>query len=98
MSPIASQITGVLIGYSTISKLRVTGLCEVNSLVTSELPAQKPVTRKNVSIWWRQHNTDRLVVYRKLIILPHFRIAVNIENWIDEIILKYVPIYMYVST
>ena len=28
------------------SKLRVTGLCEVNSPVTGEFPAQRPVTRK----------------------------------------------------
>ena len=57
MSAMASQITGVLIVYSTVcskktSKLRVTGLCEGNSpvtgefhAVTSEFPAQKPVTR-----------------------------------------------------
>ena len=30
----------------TISKLRVTGVCERNSPVTGEFPAQRPVTRK----------------------------------------------------
>ena len=46
MSAIASQITGVSIVYSTVcskktSKLRVTGLCEGNSPVTGEFPAQR---------------------------------------------------------
>ena len=35
----------------TTPKLRVTGLCEGNSPVTGEFLAQKPVTRKNFSIW-----------------------------------------------
>ena len=44
MSAMASQITGVLIAYSTVcskktSKLRVTGLCEGNSPMTGEFPA-----------------------------------------------------------
>ena len=34
-----------------ISKLRVTGLCVGNSLVTSEFPAQKASYKENVSIW-----------------------------------------------
>ena len=37
------------------SKLRVTGLCEGNSPVTGEFPAQKASNAENVSIWWR-HN------------------------------------------
>ena len=51
MSAIASQITNLTIVYSTVysdadlrkkkSKLRVTGLCEGNSLVTGEFPAQR---------------------------------------------------------
>ena len=47
MSTMASQITSVSIVQAEIktSKLRVTGLCEGNS----------PVTSKNVSIWWRHH-------------------------------------------
>ena len=52
----ASQITGGSIVYSTVgsgvdqrkktSKLRVIGICEGNSPVTGEFPAQKPATRK----------------------------------------------------
>ena len=37
------------------SKLRVTGLCERNSPVTGECPAQRSRNAKNVSIWWRHH-------------------------------------------
>ena len=37
------------------SRLRVTGLCEGNSPVTSEFPAQRASNAENVSIWWRHH-------------------------------------------
>ena len=37
------------------SKLRVTGLCVGNSLVTDESPAQMASNAGNVSIWWRHH-------------------------------------------
>ena len=36
-------------------KLRVTGLCEGNSPVTGEFPAQSTSNAGNVSIWWRHH-------------------------------------------
>ena len=35
------------------SKLRITGLCEGNSPVTGEFPAQRASDTENVSIWWR---------------------------------------------
>ena len=38
------------------SKLRVTGLCAGNSLVTSEFPAQMASDAENVSIWWSHHD------------------------------------------
>ena len=38
------------------SKLRITGLCAGNSLVTSEFPAQRASNAENVSIWWRHHD------------------------------------------
>ena len=64
MSAMASQITGVTIVYWTVcsgahqrkSKLRVTGLCEGNSPVTGEFPAQKASNAENISIWWRHHD------------------------------------------
>ena len=37
------------------SKIRVTGLCAGNSLVTGEFPAQMASNVENSSIWWRQH-------------------------------------------
>ena len=37
------------------SKLRVTALCEGNSPVTGEFPAQRASDAENVSIWWRNH-------------------------------------------
>ena len=37
------------------SKLRVTGLCEGNSPMTGEFPAQRTSNAENVSIWWRHH-------------------------------------------
>ena len=38
-----------------ISKLCVTGLCEGNSPVTGEVPAQRASSAENVSIWWLHH-------------------------------------------
>ena len=43
------------------SKLHVTGLCEENSPVTDEFPAQRASNVENVSIWWRHHaNNDNI--------------------------------------
>ena len=42
------------------SKLRVTGLCEGNSPVTGEFPAQRASNAENVSIWWRHHGRPLL--------------------------------------
>ena len=39
------------------SKLRVTGLCTGNSPGTGEFPSQMASNAKNVSIWWRHHET-----------------------------------------
>ena len=60
MGAMVSQITSLTIAYSTVysrsrskktSKLRVTGLCEGNSPMTSEFPAQRASDAENVSIW-----------------------------------------------
>ena len=40
-------------------KLRVTGLCEGNSPVIGEFPAQRASNAQNVSIWWRHHDITR---------------------------------------
>ena len=38
-----------------ISKLRITGLCEGNSPVTGEVPAQMTSNEEMLPIWWRHH-------------------------------------------
>ena len=61
MGTVASQITSLTIVYATVNsgadqrKLRVTGLCAVNSPKTDEFPAQMASNAENVSIWWRHH-------------------------------------------
>ena len=64
MSAMAAQVTSLTIIYSTVysrhmsketAKPRVTGLCEGNSPVTSEFPAQRASNAENVSIWWRHY-------------------------------------------
>ena len=45
------------------SKLRVTGLCVVNSPVTGEFPAQRASNAENVSIWWRHHEMGDNGIY-----------------------------------
>ena len=65
MSEMASQTTGVSIIYSSLlrrrskktSELRFIGLCEGNSPVTGEFPAQRSINVENASIWWRHHDT-----------------------------------------
>ena len=75
ISALASQITGVSIVCSTVcsmcrskktSKLRVTGLCEGNSPVTGEFPAQMVSNAENASIRWRH---DGLVFFRYQVII-----------------------------
>ena len=66
ISAMASPITSITTVYSRhrskkTSKLRVTGLCEGNSLFISEFPAQRASNAENVSILWRHHeNFPRL--------------------------------------
>ena len=37
------------------SKFRVTGLCQMNTPVTGEFPAQRASNSVNASFWWRHH-------------------------------------------
>ena len=60
MGIMASQITSLtsvcsMYRSKKASKLRVTGLCMGNSLVTGEFPAQRASNTENVSIWWRHY-------------------------------------------
>ena len=71
MSTIASQITGILIIYSTVcsgtdqrkkSKLCITGHWEGNLPVTGEIPTQRASNTENISIWWCHHAVAWLLV------------------------------------
>ena len=62
MSPMVSQTPSLTIVYSTVysgadqrNKFRITDLCEGNSPVTGEFPAQRASNAQNVSILWRHH-------------------------------------------
>ena len=53
------------------SKLHVTGICEGNSPVTDEFPAQRASYAENVSICWRHHGVlfyerSHLITFRKI--------------------------------
>ena len=76
MSSMASQITSLTIVVSIVysrrrskktSKLRVTGLCEGNSPMTGEFPAQRTSNAGNVSIWWRHRGWHNLSLIAKSI-------------------------------
>ena len=56
------------------SKPHVTGLCEGNSQVTGEFPAQKASNAENVSIWWHDH------VYNHTSIVQGSSIEQNYQN------------------
>ena len=63
------------------SKLRVTGLCEGNSSVTGDFPAQRASNAENVSIWWRHH--DMMTSwYDKLSIL--LALCARIYQWMHK--------------
>ena len=55
MSAMASQPFIQAQIKKTTSKLRVTGLCAGNSPVTDEFPAQMASNAEIVSVWWRHH-------------------------------------------
>ena len=79
MSAVASQITGVSIVYLNVcskkcSKIGVTDLCEGNSPVTGEFPAQIASNAGNVSIWWRYH-VENVKLRQK---------SVQVSSWISR--------------
>ena len=52
------------------SKHHVTGLCVWNSQGTGEFPAQMASYAENVSIWWRNHDKRKYMLYRVRIRQP----------------------------
>ena len=61
------------------SKLRVTGLCEGNSPVTGEFPAQMASNAENVSIWWRRHHVHCLLV------INYFHGKCSMYQWLKSV-------------
>ena len=45
-------------------RLRVSGLCEGNSTVTDEFPAQRASNAENVSIWWCHPATTGYLIFK----------------------------------
>ena len=69
MGSMASQITNLTIVYSSVysgadqrKHQSSTGLCAGNSPGTGEFPAQMASDAENVSIWWRHHDHDKLLL------------------------------------
>ena len=69
------------------SKLRITGLCEGNSPVTGEFPAQRASNAKNVSIWWCHY-----VSTKKRIAFPHVGF---ISNCFKIMVMRFWEAYMF---
>ena len=51
-------ITGACVFINLM--LLVTGLCEGNSPVTGEIPAQRASNAENTTIWWRHHDLGNI--------------------------------------
>ena len=62
-----------------ISKLRITDLCEGNSPVTGEFPAQRASNAENISIWWRHHVEQLHRLTRGWVPISDFRIEPRIS-------------------
>ena len=58
------------------SKLRVIGLCEENSLVAGEFPAQGASNAENVSFWWRHY------------VARHWMFATVTQSWTKVAVCK----------
>ena len=64
MSTMASRLFAqafVQVQVNKTSKLRVTGLCGGNSLVTGGFPSQRASNTGNASIWWRHHVVSSVI-------------------------------------
>ena len=70
-----------------ISTLRVTGLCEGNSPLTGEFPAQRASNAENVSIRWRHHelwgvfSELKSISYIDDVLYFHFFMFCILFNW-----------------
>ena len=99
ISVMASQITGLMIVYSTInsrhrskktSKLHITGLYEGNSPVTNEVPAQRASNMENVSIKWCYHKIWKNIMTAGILCCNVRKFATNVQNDKSE---RHISIY-----
>ena len=67
------------------SKFHVTCLCEGNSPVTGEFPAQRASNAENVSIWWRHHGVERKDNYRQTTNISHTFVGNGIVDHSDVV-------------
>ena len=68
------------------SKLCVTGLCAENSPVTGEFPVQRSSNAENVFIWWRHHDSIKVV-------MCHFGTLYIVNNnieFVHQVLLQWV--------
>ena len=81
MSAMGSEITGRLFRRKSkkTSKLRVIGLCEGNSPVTGEFPAQRASNAENISIWWRHHGMADYVLIAPDALVPNRHQAISAD-------------------
>ena len=63
------------------SKLRVTGLCERNSPVTGEFPAQRASNAENVFSWWRHYDDITCWSPRSTIHAPSCPTLCDCQQW-----------------
>ena len=92
-------------GADQRSTLRATGLCEGNSLMTGEFPAQRASNTENVSIWWRHHDNEQCDPVQQSPLLKHWNrchladrysqwpLKICFSKWIDWGLL--VPLYIW---
>ena len=70
----------------TTPKLRAIGLCDGNSLVTCDFPAQRASNAEHIFIWWRHHGYELELILQhiKLITPYHWYNAWISYNWQRE--------------
>ena len=77
--------------WNKTSKHRVPGLCEGNSPVTGEFPAQRANNTENVSISWRHHEQELYGIYDRQINLSTLS-----DNTVRAYVLEcYVLVHLY---
>ena len=63
------------------SKLRVAGLCEGDSPVTGEFPAQRASDAENIPIWWRHHDGIESYWAVKWSDVWYIQVSTNTQTW-----------------